>query len=300
MLEKLFAFLKRLFGIGTDSSSTSKPTTYTDKDVPDVLPDEPQDGADIGIDTTEVEVVRELEVIELLPSIDPILEIPEIELPGEIVIIEPTENEPVAKSHKPRYLWCLDNGHGKKTAGKRSPKLPDGSQFFEYEFNRDIVKRMMTQLDDLGVKYFNLVPEVDIDNYLEGRVSRANSKSSILPKLYLSIHANAAPAPHGKWSNPTISGIETWYYHNNNRGKKLAAIFQKHLIEATNWKNRHIKSRATKQFYVLKKTGMTAILTENGFYNNEAQCKELLKPSVRQKIADAHIAAIMEIETKGM
>jgi N-acetylmuramoyl-L-alanine amidase len=43
----------------------------------------------------------------------------------------------------PKFLWILDNGHSKATPGKRSPKLEDGRQFFEYEFNRDIVKRLM-------------------------------------------------------------------------------------------------------------------------------------------------------------
>mgnify|MGYP000817767973 FL=1 len=32
----------------------------------------------------------------------------------------------------------IDNGHGRATAGKRSPVWPDGKQLFEYEFNRDI------------------------------------------------------------------------------------------------------------------------------------------------------------------
>ena len=29
----------------------------------------------------------------------------------------------------------IDNGHGRATAGKRSPVWPDGKQLFEYEFN---------------------------------------------------------------------------------------------------------------------------------------------------------------------
>ena len=36
----------------------------------------------------------------------------------------------------------LDNGHGYDTPGKRSPIWPDGSQLFEWEFNRDIVSRI--------------------------------------------------------------------------------------------------------------------------------------------------------------
>ena len=37
----------------------------------------------------------------------------------------------------------LDNGHGYDTPGKRSPIWPDGSQLFEWEFNRDIVSRYL-------------------------------------------------------------------------------------------------------------------------------------------------------------
>jgi len=48
-----------------------------------------------------------------------------------------------------RYTWLLDPGHGGfidgvyQTAGKRSPMFPDGSQVFEGEFNRDIVRRII-------------------------------------------------------------------------------------------------------------------------------------------------------------
>jgi len=135
---------------------------------------------------------------------------------------------------------------------------------------------------------------------LEERVRRANDKKSDLPKLFVSVHSNAAPAPTGKWSDPKISGVETWYYHNNSRGRKVASIFQKHLVAANGWKNRHIKSRPTNQFYVLRNTRMTAVLTENGFYNNKAQCIELLKDEVKDRIAAAHVDAIMEIEKKGI
>ena len=41
-----------------------------------------------------------------------------------------------------RLRILLDNGHGQETPGKRSPVWADGSQLFEYEFNRDIVRRI--------------------------------------------------------------------------------------------------------------------------------------------------------------
>lgn len=215
---------------------------------------------------------------------------------------EPAEPTPDVPTHTPRYLWCLDNGHGSQTAGKRSPVFDDGeTQLLEYRFNRDIVARIITKLDEIGVKHFNVVPEVDIDNFLKGRVERANSKKSDLPKIFVSVHANAASAESSQhWAADNVKGIETWHYHNSKKGKKLASVFQKHLIEKTGFKSRHIKSKANKQFYVLRKTKMVSILTENGFYNNKKEATELMKDEVRQQIADAHVAAILEIEASGV
>jgi len=315
MFQKIIEFFKRLFGGGKTVTPPTKPTTTAPKEetkkveeledlgIPD--PFDAQDGSEITPDTI-VHVVNEEEPV----IIDPTETEEKTKVEPEVVTTPPETNPVVEETptevgtsqpqHTPRYLWCLDNGHGKKTAGKRSPKLPNGDQLLEYEFNRDIVKRIMESLDKKGVKYYNVVPEVDTDNFLDGRVNRANSKKSALPKLFVSVHSNAAPAPVGKWSSPSISGIETWFFHNSSRGRKVAAVFQKHLIAKTGWKNRHIKSRASKQFFVLRKTNMTAVLTENGFYNNKEECKLLLKDSVRQKIADAHVNAIMEIEEKGI
>lgn len=197
-------------------------------------------------------------------------------------------------------MWCLDNGHGKKTPGKRSPLFDDGvTRFFEYEFNRDIVKRMQVELDKIGVKYYITVPEVDIDDFLKGRVDRANNLKSDLPKIFVSVHANAAPAPTSEsWA--LAQGIETWFFHGSLRSQKLAGVFQKHLIAKTGFRNRNIKSQPEGQFYVLRNTTMPAALTENGFYNNKEEAAALMKPEVRQKIADAHVAAILEIEKDGL
>lgn len=220
----------------------------------------------------------------------------------EDTVTIPDTPEEVIATHNARYLWCLDNGHGRLTRGKRSPLFADRkTRFFEYEFNRDIVARIVAKLDEIGIKYFVTVPEVDVDNYLEIRVKRANEKRSILPKIFVSIHSNAAPARSANdWAPASISGIETWHFHGSKRGQRIAGVFQKHLLSKTGWKNRHLKSRSNNQFYVLRKTRMPAILTENGFYNNKTQVAELMKPAIRQKIADAHVAAILELEEKGI
>jgi len=206
--------------------------------------------------------------------------------------------DPPTPSRVPRYLWCLDNGHGKATAGKRSPEFEDGSQLFEYELVRDIVARMITALDKEGVKYFNVVPEVEGDIGLGTRCARANDKSSSLDKIYLSVHANA----NGRSGWNPAEGLETWYHRNSKKGVRIASAFQKHLMEHVEWKDRGIRCHTPvkKAFYVLRNTLMPAVLTENGFYTNKREASDLMKDEVRQKIADAHVAAILEVEDKGI
>ncbi|MCC6726493.1 MAG: N-acetylmuramoyl-L-alanine amidase [Saprospiraceae bacterium] len=201
-----------------------------------------------------------------------------------------------------RFLWCLDNGHGKLQPGKRSPLFDDGkTRFMEYEFNRDVVERIMKGLDKHGVKYYDVVPDFnEVGSFLKERVDRANKKKSDLTKIYVSVHSNAGPAAENEWIGDNVKGIETWYAENSTRGKKLAAVFQKHLILKTGMKNRNLKSTAITSLYVLEKTTMPALLTENGFYNNKLEVKELMKDSVRQKIAEAHVEAILEIEKNGI
>ena len=304
MLSKLFqaigSFFRALFG-GGSKKPTSPPTT-----IEPANPNLPQDGSEIQPDTIII-VANETDPIIIDPNIpdkefdDDVADPPVMEDPP-VVADPPVVTDPPTASHKQKFLWCLDNGHGKLTAGKRSPIFDDGeTQFFEYEFNRDIVARIIKQLEEKGVAFFNVVPEVKVGNILEERVNRTNRKKSKLPKLFVSIHANAAPAKSSKdWAPASIKGIETWYFHNSKKGQKVASIFQKHLIEETGFNNRHLKSRPDRQFYVLRKTRMTAILTENGFYYNKAEAAALMTDEVRQQIADAHVKAILEIEENGI
>ncbi|MCB0555627.1 MAG: N-acetylmuramoyl-L-alanine amidase [Phaeodactylibacter sp.] len=308
ILDAIRGLFSNLFG-GGGSSKPSKPTKPGID--PELNKDLPQDGSEIRPDTIIV-IADEMEHVVIPPGqidegFDDDIFSPSPKEEGPIIVApDPPQPKPDPKpsatGHKARYLWCLDNGHGKQTPGKRSPVFDDGkTQLFEYEFNRDIVARIKKQLDEKGVSYFITVPEVDIDDFLQGRVDRANAKKSDLPKIFVSIHSNAAPARSANdWAADSISGIETWFFHNSKTGQKIAGIFQQHLVDHTGFVNRHLKSRPDGQFYVLRKTNMPSVLTENGFYNNKKQAAELMKPEVRQKIADAHVAAIMEIEENGL
>ncbi|MFK8004965.1 MAG: N-acetylmuramoyl-L-alanine amidase [Saprospiraceae bacterium] len=304
MLQAIIDFFKNLFSsFSGDKKETTSPTSTNPVDIPtteDNLPEivdvEPQDGADMPLEKLDEDVV--LVNVEVdVPIID--------ELPVETSEPDPStktiDTDPPKETtpeHTPRYLWILDNGHGKKTKGKRSPKWNDGKQVLEYELNRGIVKKIIEALEVKGIQYHNLVPEENVGNILKTRVARANALNakSDLPSVYISIHSNAGPEDQpGNWSS--ADGIETWYYRTSLDGRKIAKVFQKNLISKIGWNNRG--ARTGMAFYILKYTSMPAILTENGFFNNKIEGRKLLEEETRQLIADAHVNAIMEIEKYG-
>ena len=197
-----------------------------------------------------------------------------------------------------KYLWLLDNGHGGmidgkyQTAGKRSPKFADGTVLYEGEFNRAIVKKIHSACKAAGIDSVILVPE-DNDVSLKKRVKRANDIYSLDKRaVYLSIHANAFGeewnSAHG-WSCYTSKG-ET-------RSDEIANIFYRMM--AAEFPEKRMRKDNTDgdpdkeaNFYVLKQTGMPAVLTENFFMTNGEEATMLLKDHIRDRIADAHMDAI--------
>lgn len=295
MFNRIVEAIKSLFStlFGGSSETGSKPNV-TEHNPPQDAVEMPKDTVIIVTDEAEAADLEPVDDEEFLDEVTP-----EPETPTEPE--QPTEDAPTRKQ---RYLWCLDNGHGSETPGKRSPVFEfDGKEgrLFEYEFNRDIVARIIERLEEEGVAYFNVVPEVEIGDFLRGRVDRANNKQSDLPKLYVSIHSNASRADNmNTWGHDSARGIETWHHANSRKGTKMAAIFQRHLIEKTGFFNRHLKTTNELNLFVLRETVMPAVLTENGFYNNRFEAVELMKDEVRQQIADAHVEAILEIEKNGL
>jgi N-acetylmuramoyl-L-alanine amidase len=198
------------------------------------------------------------------------------------------------------------------TAGKRSPRLEERvtiideqDRLLEWQFNMDIRLRIEQQLEDLGVAFMVTLPDHGgYGNELVRRVRNSNTFPSDLPKLFVSIHGNAAPTRSSiSWAAESIRGIETWHYSKSPRGKRLASIFQNCLMSELRpygAKNRGIKHKIEREFYVLKATQMAACLTENFFFNNRFDVALMIREDVRQAIANAHVTAILQIEQHGL
>lgn len=194
--------------------------------------------------------------------------------------------------NKGKIRWILDNGHGVETPGNRSPMLTDGRQFLEYRFARQIVTHINTLLMRKNLDSFQLVPE-DHDVPLATRVNRANTLYNLKPCVLVSVHSNA----YGDCKSFTVPrDIESYYYKTSEAGRRIAEVFQENLIQATGWRDRGVRKGVCT---ILRKTTMPAIITENGFYTNREQCEYLLDPDCRERIAEAHVEAITEIEEMG-
>lgn len=192
-------------------------------------------------------------------------------------------------------IVILDNGHGKETAGKRSPVWADGSQLFEYEFNRDIVRRIAEKLEAENIPYRILVPEEN-DIGLSERARRANAiaKENGGKAYVLSIHANAGGG----------TGWEVWTSPGQTAADKIATVFFEEAgreFTPDGWRMRADYSDGDPDkeanFTILIKTTCPAILTENFFMDTEKDCRFIMSDAGRERIANMHVAAIKRVMT---
>ena len=189
-------------------------------------------------------------------------------------------------------IAILDNGHGKETPGKRSPVWPDGSQLLEWEFNRDIVRRICSLLDADAARYERLVPE-DVDISLKERCRRANVIYDRTDgKCFLiSIHGNAGGGTGWEcYTTPGTTGADAI-------STVLCRSFEKEF--GGEYRMRFDESDGDPdkeaEFYILRHTKCPAVLTENFFMDNPVDCRLMLSEDGRQRIAEAHYWAIKKI-----
>lgn len=192
-------------------------------------------------------------------------------------------------------IVLLDNGHGGlingeyQTPGKRKD-WGNGNVIYEGEFNRAIVNGIIQELTILKILYVNIAPEY-WDVRLETRVKRAN-KYPARSCFYLSVHSNAGGG----------IGSEIFTSPGNTKSDKIATVFgNEYKKEFPNRKLRTDFSDGDldkeRRFYVLTKTKMPAILTENFFMDNREEFDNVLMTKEgRQQIVNYHVKAILRVK----
>lgn len=193
-----------------------------------------------------------------------------------------------------RLRILLDNGHGKNTPGKCSLRWADGAQLYEYEFNRDIVRRIADKLASKGITFDLITPELT-DIPLHQRANRVNhicNVNGVKNCLLISIHSNAS-------ENHNATGWEVWTTPGKTLSDSYAELFYKKAQAAfPGWKMRsdttdgdHDKEA---RFAILRKSLCPAILTENFFMDFEKDCRFIMSEEGRNQIAQMHFDAILD------
>ena len=187
-------------------------------------------------------------------------------------------------------IVLIDNGHGKETAGKRSP---DG-RLREYAYTREIAERLESDLKKKGYDCLRIVPEEN-DVPLPERCERVNNiceEHGAQNVFLVSIHCNAAG--NGDWMN--ARGWEAWTSVGDTNADMLATCLydaaenagfkiRKDMADGDPDKEGHL--------YILKHTLCSAVLTENLFQDNRDDVEYLLSEEGKVQITKLHTEGII-------
>jgi len=171
---------------------------------------------------------------------------------------------------------CLDPGHGGRDPGAVGT---DPFRLEEKEINLSIASFLEEKLENAG-HWVALTRRRDVFIKLESRADFANRLEA---DFFISLHANS-------FRSSTVSGFEVYHYPNSKKGKDLAENILASLIASfPDHNNRGVKTR---NFVVLKKTQMPAVLVEVEFLSNPDQLQFLADEGNREGLAEATAVGI--------
>lgn len=187
----------------------------------------------------------------------------------------------------------IDNGHGINTPGKCSP---DGV-FREYKYTRKIAAAVVKHLGYRGLNASLVTPE-EYDISLRASTERVNTWCRQLGKknaICVSIHFNA----HGNGSEWTLASEWAIY---TSKGKTAADDLTTSIAETAKINPPAMRLRSDysdgdidweEDFFILKHTLCSAVLTENGFMTNEKECRWLQTEEAIKSISKTQIEGIV-------
>lgn len=182
----------------------------------------------------------------------------------------------------------IDAGHGKNTAGKRCLKSLDQDETREWVLNARVADALEFYLLSAG----HITLRVDDtsgnkDVSLATRVKVANEWKA---DYYVSIHHNAG-------INGGTGGGTIIFAYPGTSGKttKTQEAIYKHTIARAGLKGNRSDGTITEDFYVLRKTIMSACLIECGFMDSATDINYILNPEWSRKIALGIAEGICEV-----
>ncbi|NLM95623.1 MAG: hypothetical protein GX165_08655 [Firmicutes bacterium] len=107
--------------------------------------------------------------------------------------------------------------------------------------------------------------------------------------VLISIHASGAP-------EPVLSGAQTFYLPNDNRGRHLAILIQNELLNRLGPNHRQARAAS---FQILRDAGVPAALVEVGFLSNPREERLLGDPEHQRQIAGAIGSGVIRFLIEG-
>ncbi|MBP1971366.1 N-acetylmuramoyl-L-alanine amidase [Virgibacillus natechei] len=167
----------------------------------------------------------------------------------------------------------LDPGHGGSDPGAQ------GNGINEKDIVLDIARHLR---DILSSDYKNVDVMMSRSNdRTKGLQERTNEANSWGADYYLSIHCNAF--------NGSAQGYEDYIHSSLSDSSQTAAYQDIMHDEITNVNELRNRGQKKANFHVLRETAMSALLTENGFIDNEHDAALLKSPSWRREVAQGHV-----------
>src|SRR5438094_557409 len=165
----------------------------------------------------------------------------------------------------------IDAGHGGHDRGG----IP-GQRIAEKDMNLDVAQRLRNVLAANGYRVV-MTRDSDVFVPLPTRVAIANSYRNA---IFVCIHFNAT-------QRRGASGIETYFYSRDSL--PLASAVHYYVTGGAPSANRGVRRRG---YYVLRKTGIPAVLVECGFLTNPTEAAYAQSASYRQKLAEEIAAGV--------
>ncbi|QKY71238.1 N-acetylmuramoyl-L-alanine amidase [Lentibacillus sp. CBA3610] len=181
-----------------------------------------------------------------------------------------------SKNKNTAFKVVIDPGHGGEDNGATG-----ASGQYEKSFTLSLAKKVEKLLEQESEMEVFMTRTDDSFISQESRY-RPKYANKLNADVFVSIHGNT-------FSNPSVSGTETFYYHNNSR--QFAQILQKHVVKSTGFRDRGIKK---KDLFVVRDTEMPAALIEVGYLTNPSDESEMRTDDLQSRVAASIVEGIKE------
>lgn len=172
---------------------------------------------------------------------------------------------PNGEANRSPTIVVIDAGHGGHDRGG----IP-GQRVAEKTMTLDVAKRLQAVLNAHGYRTV-MTRDDDVFVPLPTRVAIANAYRNA---LFVCIHFNSA-------RRSDANGIETYFY--SRQSLPLASAIHYYVSRAAPSSNRGVRRRG---YYVLRRTGVPAVLVECGFLTNPTEAQYAQSVKYRQMLAE--------------